>query len=415
MDADCPSGVTRPKVLAITSFFPWPLDRGDPIRVGMFLRGLNAAADLTVLAVARETTTEADERELARRLPGAKLSTHPLPPRGPGRAGAARRWLRALRRQVPSWVLLRASPQLREELCRLTAGGEYSAAFLLGEAAGIYSGDIAGTQVHWDKSNVISASTQLDIDEAPALVHKLRAVIVAWLSRRFERTVLSAVHSVSVTSPEEVQRLLDWTGAHADVVIPSAIELRRSTERGAYNPHASSVLWLGSFQYRSNTSGLQRFIDQGLPILSAAGLTLRVVGSGATRDQVQWLRGTDGIEYLGFVEDLSSAARGCIAGIVPLWSGAGVKLKTLTLLDLGLPIVSTSQGMEGIPYAAALHVSEDSLELARFLVDSSAQERVDARARGLAELDGRFSAAAFERSVLACLHGLYPSSQDGRD
>jgi hypothetical protein len=39
------------RILAVSSFFPLPADRGDPVRVGMYLRSLNAVADLTVYVV----------------------------------------------------------------------------------------------------------------------------------------------------------------------------------------------------------------------------------------------------------------------------------------------------------------------------------------------------------------------------
>jgi glycosyltransferase involved in cell wall biosynthesis len=55
-----------------------------------------------------------------------------------------------------------------------------------------------------------------------------------------------------------------------------------------------------------------------------------------------------GIKVLGYIEDLSSfmASNGIM--IVPLKSGSGVRVKLLEGLSLGVPIVTTSQGAEGI-------------------------------------------------------------------
>ena len=36
--------------------------------------------------------------------------------------------------------------------------------------------------------------------------------------------------------------------------------------------------------------------------------------------------------------------------IVPLFSGSGIRIKILEGMSLGIPIISTSKGAEGIPY-----------------------------------------------------------------
>jgi glycosyltransferase involved in cell wall biosynthesis len=55
-----------------------------------------------------------------------------------------------------------------------------------------------------------------------------------------------------------------------------------------------------------------------------------------------------GVDVLGFVEDLDGVLAGASAAVVPVWKGAGIKMKTLVLMGAGLPVVSTPVGMEGI-------------------------------------------------------------------
>lgn len=54
------------------------------------------------------------------------------------------------------------------------------------------------------------------------------------------------------------------------------------------------------------------------------------------------------VHFLGFVEDLTSAVQGAVE-IVPLKIGSGIRMKILEAARLGIPVVSTTVGAEGLP------------------------------------------------------------------
>ena len=74
---------------------------------------------------------------------------------------------------------------------------------------------------------------------------------------------------------------------------------------------------------------------------------------------------------------------------MPLWSGAGVKLKTLTFMSASVPIVTTPVGVEGIDVEHARHclIAEEPRELAtglrRLLEDRVLARRLAVAARAL--------------------------------
>ena len=49
------------------------------------------------------------------------------------------------------------------------------------------------------------------------------------------------------------------------------------------------------------------------------------------------------------MDDLESEIHQCQGAIIPVFGGNGVRIKTVTLLGSGLPTVSTSDGVEGLP------------------------------------------------------------------
>jgi polysaccharide biosynthesis protein PslH len=317
------------------------------------------------------------------------------PDLGRSRGAKLRRWFRSIATGTPVWILNRYSAQLDATLC--ATAGDFDVIVFLGEAAGIYSVHCRSACKHLDKANVMSRSSAQDAAHATSYRRKLRLGVIAWLSKRYERRVLRSIHSVAVTSSEEAERLEADYGRAADAILPSAIEV--IDQPSQFDPAGRHVVWLGSLEYRSNVDGLQRFLAQGVPILYNAGLTFVVVGSGSSPHIAALCRATQGVEYRGFVADLTSLAPFTRAAVVPLWSGAGVKLKTLTLMNLGLPVAATSVAMEGIDHAAALAVSDDCRALSERIVGASVQELAAARERGLATVRQKFSSYSFTERI----------------
>lgn len=111
-------------------------------------------------------------------------------------------------------------------------------------------------------------------------------------------------------------------------------------------PGDGAVGWLGSLQYAANVDGLVRFVREAWKPLGRDGLRLRVAGSPT--ETVGSLDGLPGVELEGFVPDLGDFMAGLDAAVVPLWQGAGVKLKTLSFMAAGVPVAATPVALEGI-------------------------------------------------------------------
>jgi len=148
---------------------------------------------------------------------------------------------------------------------------------------------------------------------------------------------------VVVTSDEEKRRLSALYGIAADAVIPSGIDL---PQRGLRASGSGIVAWIGGHGYPPNRDGLVRFVEEAWEPLGQAGYRLLVAGSDPP-PEIVGLAKANGIEILGFVEDLDLFLSQADVAVVPLWAGAGVKLKTVTFLGAGIPVVSTSIGIEG--------------------------------------------------------------------
>jgi len=158
---------------------------------------------------------------------------------------------------------------------------------------------------------------------------------------------------------------------------------------------------MSSLAYPPNVDGLLMFLDAARDALQRRHIRVRVVGFGAPATLERRLLAEESVDYLGFVDNLVESADGVAAAIVPLWSGAGVKLKTVTLLSMGIPVIATPVAMEGISADAALLIAETPADFARVVdqFDSLRPHLTSAGANGARIAASDHSTEALKASV----------------
>jgi polysaccharide biosynthesis protein PslH len=370
------------RVLAISNDFPLPLDRGGPVRFLGLARTLAASHELHLLTRRRPDTTPALLTELEALLdaPVEVFEGDPGPRSGP--LALAGRWIRAIALGVPPWIRAQFSRELARRAEALAPS--FDAVVILDDYAAIYAGRLVrSAPVVCDKHNVMGSSAA-DTVALPGLRAGAHGRLSVHLSRRFERRCLRSTTAVVVTSDEEGERLQSLYGRTPDAVVPSAVELPVEPVEAAGD---RAVAWLGAHAYEPNVEGLVRFVEEGWEPLGQDGLRLLVIGRDPP-ERVLALERYPGVELLGYVENLGELFPRVLAGVVPVWRGAGVKLKTLTFMAAGVPLAATTVAMEGVDAVDGKHalVADDPIGLAsalRSLVDDEERARTmaaDARA-----------------------------------
>jgi glycosyltransferase involved in cell wall biosynthesis len=75
-----------------------------------------------------------------------------------------------------------------------------------------------------------------------------------------------------------------------------------------------------------------------------------VVGFGNLPKQYSEAYKTPSVEFVGEVNDVKPWYNKAAISVVPLLTGSGTRLKILEAMGLGVPVISTSVGAEGIAY-----------------------------------------------------------------
>jgi glycosyltransferase involved in cell wall biosynthesis len=135
------------------------------------------------------------------------------------------------------------------------------------------------------------------------------------------------------------------------VDLPDGLTARPAADHRA----AARPLFLASLDASANVEGLQWLVDEVLPVLRA-DVRIDVAGSNARPAVHRVLeRAGDRVHYLGQVPDARATMRAAAALLVPLLTGGGTRLKVLEAFAVGLPVVSTAKGVEGIPVRDGVH------------------------------------------------------------
>lgn len=112
-------------------------------------------------------------------------------------------------------------------------------------------------------------------------------------------------------------------------------------------PEAMRIGFAGSFGHHPNVHGLLHFLKSIWPSIHSAEPRARCVIAGREPPQSLLEAASEGIEFAGFVPDIQAFYAANAVTVVPLYTGGGVKIKTVEALLSGSAVVSTPIGAEG--------------------------------------------------------------------
>ncbi len=109
------------------------------------------------------------------------------------------------------------------------------------------------------------------------------------------------------------------------------------------------VLFIGTLSYYPNIDGVQYFVQEILPLIWESEPSVQFWIAGAEPPQAMLDLALDQrIKVIANPKDMTEVAKQCCMTVVPLRIGSGTRIKILHGMALGLPIVTTSLGCEGI-------------------------------------------------------------------
>jgi glycosyltransferase involved in cell wall biosynthesis len=334
------------RVLSIAPILPYPPNQGWRVRTWHLLRSLSEAAHVTLLTWAPAGEPAGHVEHVAALVDDLRLGR--LEPVDVGPAARARRLARFLAGGRPPFV----QAMLEERESSLAA---------------LVEGLADPFDVIVFEEEALTA-LRLPLRSASRVVHRLeaferalrevrraspmgraRARVEARAWRRFDAQVMEGMSLAVATSPEVATELAERSRATPSRVVLNGVELREMRTPPA---RGRDVAFVGTMDYPPNVDAAVWLASELWPAMRPRlpGARLRLVGRDPA-PAVRRLAGPD-IDVTGEVPDIAESCDGVRVGIVPLRAGMGIKNKTLDFMSMGIPVVSTRAGAEGIAATA---------------------------------------------------------------
>lgn len=159
-----------------------------------------------------------------------------------------------------------------------------------------------------------------------------------------EIKIFHAVDAIIAISDYDAEIIKSFKPQAPIVVVPIGTDLKKiDTEQ-----HINDLFHLGAMDWRPNREGVDWFVSEIWRKLRTEFPNLRLVLAGKAMPEHYKLHESEGIQLEEVEEAQAFYAKHGIM-IVPLLSGSGIRVKIIEGLALGKVIISTPQGVEGIP------------------------------------------------------------------
>lgn len=160
---------------------------------------------------------------------------------------------------------------------------------------------------------------------------------------RIERVAAESAGATVVFSELDAQRLRAHSQPRQLHVVPLGYD------PGPRGPQPrrdfTTAAYVGSMDYAPNVEAARLLLAEWPSIQAASGLQrLLIVG----RRAAEHFQSRGSVDVLSDVPDMRGALAPADVLVVPLVSGGGVRVKIIEAFALGLPVVSTSLGIEGL-------------------------------------------------------------------
>lgn len=174
---------------------------------------------------------------------------------------------------------------------------------------------------------------------------------------RFEREQCNRFDHVIAVSDQDAELMRKDYGTTRVTPMPTGVDIDFFTPQPDEKRAQHDLVFLGSMDWLPNEDGVSWFADEIFPLLrkKQPAARLRIVGRNPSPRVKELAQKHAGIEVTGTVADVRPYLAQSAGLVVPLRIGGGTRLKIYEAMAMGIPVVSTTVGAEGLPLEPGQH------------------------------------------------------------
>ncbi len=328
------------KILILTSRFPYPLEKGDKLRIYHQIQNLATRAKLYLIALSDHPIAQPDQAQLQAFCREVHvLSLHPV--------SYPHRLRMALQEKWPYQVAYFYQKSTHQRFRSIIE--QVRPDLVYGQLVRVapYLLDYEGPRV-LDFMDAFSAQMRRRSDQSPIWLQPLVRSEQVRLAH-FEARVLDAIGAGTVISDRDREELA-VSDKDRIYVIPNGVDT------AYFHPRAKTgqyeLVFVGNMGYHPNVEAAKYLVAEIMPRLWEIDNRTRLLIAGARpATEVKKLAG-DRVTVSGWVPDIRDAYADGKVFVAPLFLGSGQQNKILEAMAMGVPCVTTPLVNQAIGAAA---------------------------------------------------------------
>lgn len=364
------------RILMVTPDIPWPLERGNRVRIHNFLKELSTRHEVDLLVLpSRADLADIAAADAALRAWCREIVWAPVPDahrlqRALVKAGFA---VRTVLNGMSWQEMIYNLPSVRRAVRARLAAMEYDVVFSAYWYPAWRELSSARVPVVCDTHDVFTERVTREAALEPPGSWR-RHVLERQRSRleRQERRVLSALQGLVCVSDKDAFTIRDVLGVKTRSISIAHVRAAQ-LERVSPAPGCHDVLFFGVMSTDPNLDALRIAVEDVMPLVRERVPDARLVvrGSGIGAKAARLAGPFPWVVVEGPVEQVEHAFRDVALLLLPLRWGSGLKGRVLEAMSVGLPVVGTPIAFEGIPVSDGVHVrvAEGPAALAQAVVE----------------------------------------------
>lgn len=196
------------------------------------------------------------------------------------------------------------------------------------------------------------APLYIDFDDSPiqglkSIITEINPPILRPMALMYKKLQLLHAESIMkggwISNNSQLKEIRGNIKHLPNVSIPPSPTYNRNAPRKKY------LFCIGFMGYAPNYLGVNKFLNEIWPEFHSSfpDIQFLIVGKSAPNECAERWNSTNGVEYLGYVDNIEQIYEECLASVVPIWSGSGTAIKTRESISYSRACLSTQFGVRG--------------------------------------------------------------------
>lgn len=226
------------------------------------------------------------------------------------------------------------------------------------------------------------------------IIKKSLLIFESWRIKNYEKqicklatNILAAPNDIEILTELGIDKNKFYTTYHL------SNESYLNMPKLKYDGSIDALMYVGTLSWEANIDGLAWFLTEGWDNLKVRipNLKFYIIGKNPDTRLKEIVKEKKDVILTGFVDDLEEYFIKCKIFVAPLRFGSGMKVKVISAMSRGIPVVTTSIGSEGIDIVDMKHLSEsDNIavfikRIEQLLVEKDTWELLSQESRRLIE------------------------------